>query len=424
MKYALPKGTFDLLPNDTEAWKSSHRWQYIERIMREISHQYGFEEIRTPIFERTELFTRSVGETSDIIAKEMYTFKDKADRSMSLRPEGTAPAMRAYVENHLHHSSPRTKLYYIGPYFRYDRPQAGRFRQFHQFGVEYIGEKSPECDFEIIDLTYQLLHRLGLKNLTVMVNSVGSPETRGPYIDALKAYLEPHYDALTSDSKHRLEKNPLRILDTKIPQEIELLEGIPHMLDFLDEQSRAHFDTVCALLERHSIPFEINHRLVRGLDYYTKTVFEVTSDALGAQNSIAAGGRFDGLVETLGGPSTPACGVAMGIERILQTMLSQQCHFDNPPHPTIYFIPLGEQAREKCLELAFSLRHEHVAAEIATHTKLNKGLKQASDGNATFAAILGDEELEKGTIQVKHLETREAKNVPFDDLVSLAREYE
>lgn len=302
MKYTVPPGVFDIVPNSPqEPWRNSHIWQFVEQHIRSITREYGFEEMRTPIFERAELWQRGVGESTDIVSKEMYLFEDKGKRLMSLRPEGTAAAMRAVIENQLTNQGTIQKLYYIGPMFRYDRPQAGRYRQHHQFGVEAIGSDAPEQDVEVIDMLYTLYSRLGLKGLSVYINSIADPESRANFRNALKDYLRPFFSELSEDSQARLDVNPLRILDSKNPRDQEISKGAPSILDYLSSASRDHFEQVKKLLTAIKIPFEINPQLVRGLDYYNNTVFEVVAGELGAQNSIGGGGRYDGLLKMMGG---------------------------------------------------------------------------------------------------------------------------
>jgi len=420
MKYQIPKGTFDILPTESKQqnkWKESSRWHYLEETMRQLALDYGFREIRTPVFEQTDLFIRGVGETSDIVSKEMYTFKDKGDRSMSLRPEGTASVIRSFVENGLQQLGSNQKFFYIGPFFRYDRPQAGRYRQFHQFGVEAIGQGSPEQDLEVIDMLFELYRRLGLKNLKVMVNSLGGPGTRQAYKEKLLDFLRPHFASLSPESQTRFEKNPLRILDSKDPKEQALLEGAPTILDELDAASCSHFEALCDLLKMQEIPFEVEPKLVRGLDYYNRTVFEITSDVLGAQNTIGAGGRYDGLTAHLGGPDLPATGFSTGMERILQTMEGQGAPFPPPPAPYVCFIPLGESAKTACIQALYTLRHEKVAAELLSAKKIQKALQTASDVGAQFSVILGDDELEKGLAQVKNMTSRDSTQIRWEELI-------
>ncbi len=421
MQFTIPKGTFDILPQESKAgdrWKEVSRWAYLENVMRTLSHNYGYQEIRTPIFEPTELFTRGVGETSDIVSKEMYTFLDKGERSMSLRPEGTASVMRAFVHNGLKQFGAIQKFFYIGPFFRYDRPQAGRYRQFHQFGAEAIGTDDPEQDFEVIDMLVELYKRLGLKDLHVMLNTLGGPECRGKYKEALLAFLAPHLGTLSLESQQRFEKNPLRILDSKDPSEQALLANGPEILDFLDDASRKRFDTLCNLLEKRGVPFSITPKLVRGLDYYNQTVFEVTSSALGAQNTIGAGGRYDGLLSLVGGPDLPAIGFSTGIERILHTLEKQGCKLPEGKGPFAAFIPLSKEAKETCLSLVYKLRHEEISAELSPTMKIQKGLQAAEKQRAQFAIIIGEDELNQGKAQLKNMETRESSHIPIESLVT------
>ena len=352
MDYSRPKGTFDILPEETKSqnkWKESAKWQYVESIIRDVAMCYGYQEVRTPIFETTKLFTRGVGETSDIVSKEMYTFLDKGERSMSLRPEGTASVMRAFAEGGLQQLGNFHKFFYIGPFFRYDRPQAGRYRQFHQFGIEAIGNGSPEQDFEAIELLYELYRRLGLKNLHVMINTLGDQSCRETYKRALLSYLKPHFSLLSKESQARFTKNPLRILDSKAPEERQLLQTAPSILDFLSSEGKAHFDSLCLLLEKQHLPFTLAPQLVRGLDYYNHTVFEITSDVLGAQNTIGAGGRYDGLLPDVGGPDLPCVGFSTGLERILHTMHGQNSPFPEKVGPTVVLIPLDAAAKSTLL---------------------------------------------------------------------------
>ncbi|MCB1117340.1 MAG: histidine--tRNA ligase [Chlamydiia bacterium] len=426
MRINIPKGLFDIVPEESkaeDAWRSSDRWLYLESVIREVCQAYGFYEIRTPMFERTELFVRGVGDSSDIVSKEMYTFEDKAKRLMSLRPEGTAPVMRAFIEKGLQQQGSFHKFYYIGPYFRYDRPQAGRYRQFHQFGVEAVGNDSPEQDVEIIDLLVTLYRRLGLKEWTLLINSVGDASCRAPYREALREYLRPHFDSLSDDSKVRFEKNPLRILDTKDADERKLLEGAPSIHNYLNEACKEHFDTVCKQLKVLGIPYTVDSNLVRGLDYYNKTVFEITSSSLGAQNSISAGGRYDGLLEQLDGPNLPSTGFAGGMERLLQTMMAQGCPFPKGPHPFIFIIPLGDEAYAQVQKPLAELRHSGIAADCAPSSrKVQKGLQIANQRSAVYALVLGDEELESGNAKLKHLDSRKEHNVTLPNLIQTCKE--
>ncbi len=425
MNYLLPKGTFDILPEQPaeDAWCTSDRWQYLESVIRKTAQDYGFKEIRTPIFEKTELFIRGVGESSDIVTKEMYTFLDRGERSMTLRPEGTAPVMRAFVEHHMQSSGSVHKLFYIGPMFRYERPQAGRYRQHHQFGAEAVGIGGAQQDVEVIDLLCELYRRLGLKDLTVMVNSIGNADSRTTFLEALRTYLEPHFSQLSPESQNRFSKNILRILDSKDSGDQKILENAPSILDMLDVEAKEHFANVCKSLESLGITYQINPKLVRGLDYYNKTVFEITSTALGSQNSIGGGGRYDGLISTFGGPELPACGFGAGLERILQTMLKQNVPIPPPPHPFVFLIGMGEAACEFCFKLLASLRRENIPAEMdLAGRKVQAGLQRASSLKAHYCIVVGEQELEGGIVQLKNMETRESVSAPLSNLVSILKE--
>lgn len=424
MSVQSPKGTFDILPYGAdEPWKLSFLWQHAEKIICETARDYGYSEIRTPIYERTELFCRGVGDSSDIVMKEMFTFLDRGERSISLRPEGTASVMRAFLEHRLAEARPVHKFFYIGPMFRYERPQSGRYRQFHQFGIEAIGSGHPAQDAETIDLLWEICRRLGLQGLKLHLNSVGDPASRQAYREALQKYLLPYFDSLSQDSKTRFEKNPLRILDSKDAGDKKILEGAPSILSSLSAAAKEHFEEVRRLLDRIGVPYEINDRIVRGLDYYTKTVFEITADVLGAQNALGGGGRFDGLIGSLGGPDLPAVGFAGGIERLLQTMLAQNASLPSQPSPLLYLLPLGEEAKGACFALATAGRRQNVFVEVDLHSKkVQAGLQAASKLKARYCAIIGSEEIAKGLAQLKTLETRQQTEVPLDRLIDFCKE--
>lgn len=419
MKYTLPPGVFDIIPKDEqEKWKSSYLWEYVEKIIRDTARSYGYLEIRTPLFEKTELFQRSVGDTSDIVTKEMYTFLDKGNRSLSLRPEGTAPVMRAFVEHQFHQNQSLQKLFYIVPMFRYERTQAGRYRQHHQFGVEAVGNASPEQDAEVIDLLYTLYRRLGLTNLTLMINSIGNPNSRQQFKLALKNFLQPHFSNLSPDSQTRLETNPLRILDSKDPRDREIVAHAPSILDFLDEESHSHFEELKNLLALLNIPYQVNPLLVRGLDYYNKTVFEVVANELGSQNSIGGGGRYDGLLPELGGPDLPSIGFGTGIERLLQTMINQQAPLPIPPRPILYFIALGDKAKKACFTLLHSLRQQGIPSQMDfSSKKVGKAMQQANQLNAKYVVVIGDHELESNEAELKEMETGLQEKIPLSHLL-------
>jgi histidyl-tRNA synthetase len=416
MNIKVPKGTFDILPADD--WHNSSYWSFLESVIRSVAGNYGFKEIRTPVFEKTELFQRGVGETTDIVTKEMYTFEDRAKRSMTLRPEGTASVMRSVIENHLYHKTPYLKLFYIGPMFRYERPQGGRYRQHHQFGLELIGHHSPEADVEVIDMIHTLYSRLGLKDLTIHLNSIGNGESRINFRQALCDYLQPHLSELSEESQRRFATNPLRILDSKAVQDQEITQNAPSILDFLDEASKKHFDEVQRLLQILEIPYKVNSKLVRGLDYYTSTVFEITSGQLGAQNSVGGGGRYDGLIKSLGGPDLPAVGYAMGMERVLQTMLGQDIALPTTPGPKVFLIPLGDNAREKCFELTHQLRKNNILAEMDLSGKKLKNIMQyANNISAKNVLIIGDEELANNSVEIKHMADGTKEKIVLSEVI-------
>lgn len=428
MKYPIPPGVFDIIPQDLqEQWKSSYLWSYVETIIRKTAQDYGFQEIRTPLFERTELFQRSVGETSDIVSKEMYTFEDKGGRSMSLRPEGTAPVMRAFIEHQLQNQAPIHKLFYIAPMFRYERAQAGRYRQHHQFGVEVIGNSSPEQDAEVIDLLYTLYNRLGLQNLTLYLNSIGDATSRQQFRQALKDYLAPHLSLLSPDSQTRFETNPLRILDSKDPRDQEIVAKAPSILDFLNEQSKNHFEELKKLLDSLKIPYRVNPLLVRGLDYYNKTVFEIVAGDLGAQNSIGGGGRYDGLIHSLGGPDLPSIGFGTGLERIIQTLINQSTHnpdlkLPTPQSPALFIISLGAEPKQMAFSLLHALRQEGIACLMEFgDRKLGKSMQYADHIGARYVLVLGEHELTQGEAELKEMETGHKIKIALKDLVSILK---
>jgi len=423
MDIKAPPGVFDILPKDPkEEWRNSHLWNWVETTIRETAEQYGYQEIRTPIFERTELFKRGVGESTDIVSKEMYTFQDKGERSLTLRPEGTASVARAYVEHRLDHDSPLQKLYYISPMFRYERAQAGRYRQHHQFGAEAIGNASPEQDAEMIDMLYTLYTRLGLKNLKVMVNSIGDVECRKNYREALTLFLQKYFDKLSEDSQRRLEKNPLRILDSKDPEDIKIIANAPSILEFLSPECKEHFAKLLKLLNALEIPYEINDKIVRGLDYYNRTVYEIIASELGSQNSIGGGGRYDHLIETLGGSDTPATGFATGIERIIQSILGQKIPLPTPHRPTLFLIPMGEAAKIPSFQILHNLRKNGIKSQMDfSGRKLGKIMSYANQIGAKFVAVIGDNELETKQVELKNMETGEKILAPIFHLARILR---
>ncbi len=403
-----PKGTQDFLPGTVE------QWQYVEEVIRSVCREYGYEEIRTPIFEATELFQRGVGQTTDIVNKEMYTFLDKGDRSMTLRPEMTASVCRAYVENKLYGQSQPVKLYYIGPMFRYERPQSGRFRQFHQFGVEALGAQQPIVDAEVISLVWNIYQRLGLIGLEVHVNSVGCPICRAKHRVKLQEFLASQRDNLCTDCQERFERNPLRILDCKSPDCQAATLGAPTTHDTLCEECSSHFDRVLALLEAAGVAYSVNPRLVRGLDYYTKTAFEVMVEEIGAQSAICGGGRYDGLVEEIGGPPTPGIGFAMGLERVLAALQIQNKLLEEKSKLFAMLIALGDRAQIEGFSLLNSLRKLGIPASIdLLNRSLKAQLKAANRQGAKYALILGEEELAQKAFLLRDLTLGEQKQVPI-----------
>lgn len=423
MSTSMPKGVFDLLPeplllDQKERWRSVEIWQWVERSIRELCDAYGYEEIRTPVFEKTELFQRGVGETSDIVTKEMYTFQDNGKRSLTLRPEGTAPIMRAALTGKFTSQSPVSKLFYLAPMFRYERPQAGRFRQHHQFGVEILGVPAPEQDAEVISFLCQLYAKLGLKNLRVQINSLGSPKSRQAYRQALIDYLEPLKDQLSEDSRTRLTKNPLRVLDSKAPEDQEAVKGAPSILDHLEPDCLAHFEKVKQLLTQMGVDYEVNHRLVRGLDYYNRTVFEVVTEDLGAQNSLGGGGRYDGLLKTLGGPDLPAIGFGMGMERVIQALLRQKEEIYVRKNTFLYLIPLGEAATSFCFSSAKQLRDYGISTQVDyTGRKLKKVMSHANWQGVEYVAVIGDAELEQDQFKLRNMNTGEEVELLISELL-------
>ncbi len=420
-KYTAPKGTFDIFPAAYPAkhiWQHSEAYQYVEDVVRKTADDYGFEEIRFPLFERKEVFARSIGETSDIVSKEMYLFQDKGNREMVLRPEGTACAMRACAELGIQSHPLGHKFFYLGPFFRYDRPQAGRYRQFHQFGAESIGDPTPRADCEMIDMLMTLYRRLGLNGLKVQINSIGSLEARRSYTQALKDYLAPQKEKLSNDSQVRFEKNPLRILDTKDPKDLALLKKAPSILEHLDSESKDHFSQVCAQLDVLNIPYTVNPSLVRGLDYYNKTVFEIAAHEKSAQNTIGAGGRFDGLLSAFGGPKLASTGFATGIERLLQTIVQHGGFLPKPRAPFVILLPISSQDLDCVLLLTHKLRQASVPSILfAKEGKLQKGLQAAHEKGVTYAIVIGQEERDSQVAQLKNLNTRVSQKIALDQLI-------
>ncbi|UZJ80461.1 histidine--tRNA ligase [Fictibacillus sp. KU28468] len=414
MGYQIPRGTQDILPGTVE------KWQFIEEKAREICSRYNYKEIRTPIFEHTELFLRSVGDTTDIVQKEMYTFTDRGDRSLTLRPEGTASTVRAYVENKLFGLAQQpTKLYYIGPMFRYERPQAGRYRQFVQFGIEAMGSDDPSIDAEVMALAMDVYKELGLKSLRLVLNTLGDKESRKAHREALVAHFEPRIGEFCHDCQNRLQTNPLRILDCKKDRDHELMKTAPSIHDYLNEESREYFETVKSTLTAMGIEYVIDPKLVRGLDYYNHTAFEIMSDAegFGAITTLSGGGRYNGLAEEVGGPATPGIGFAMSLERLLLALDAEGVKLPIEDSLDCYLITMGDQAKEKAPSLLYRFRKAGLKADKDYLDKKMKAQFKAADRtNAKFVAVLGDDELANGVISVKDMESGEQTEVALDQV--------
>ena len=412
MEFRSIKGTYDILPNDADSW------QRVETCVREFITRAGYSEIRTPAFEKTELFTRSVGEDSDVVSKEMYSWTDQGGTDITLKPEYTASVIRSYIQHNLGAKSPLTKLYYLDNLFRRERPQKGRYRQFRQYGIEAIGSPHPEQDAEVITIAYELLVELGIKDITLKLNSIGSSECRNEYRQALKDFLQPHLDKLSETSRKRFDSNPMRILDTKIDFEIALLQDAPTITSFLTLDDANHFDEVQIYLEALDVPFTLDTALVRGLDYYNRTTFEIISSKLGAQDALCGGGRYDKLAETLGGKQTPAVGFAAGLERILIAMdevdTDQKIQADK-----IYLIGLGDAVRPTMLKILGEARKAGLIMEFdSLRRSIKSQMREANKIGASLAIIIGDKELKDKSVQIKDLKNGQQELIPIDSIIS------
>ncbi len=405
------KGTNDVLPEE------SYKWQYVEKKMLDTALLFGFKEIRVPVFEHTEVFQRSVGDTTDVVQKEMYTFNDKGGRSITLRPELTAGVIRSVIENGLYNQSLPQKVCYIGGCYRYEKPQAGRLREFHQFGVECIGAAAPAADAEVISLAHSVLTGIGIDNLSLEINSIGCPTCRAEYHKALKAYFESKKDDLCETCKDRLDRNPMRILDCKSPVCGEIAKDAPVMINFLCEDCANHFEAVKTQLDEMGIVYKVNPTIVRGLDYYTRTVFEFVSGDIGAQSTVCGGGRYDGLMEQMGAPATPSLGFAMGIERLLLVLANQQKCVGEKQNCDIYIAPMGEKAVIKAAALCSTLRKSGFAALTDICGRgLKAQMRYANKIGARFSVVLGDNELETGIIRLKDMAAGEEKEISLDNI--------
>lgn len=411
MKFRTIKGTKDILPEETAGW------QYVESVIRRVMHNFNYQEIRTPAFEQTGLFARSIGELTDIVSKEMYTFLDRSEESITLRPEGTASTLRAYIQNNLGEQSPLTKVYYIGPMFRQERPQAGRLRQFHQFGAEALGASSPQLDVEMMVLPLEIYKQLGIEHFALKMNSVGCEKCRPAYKQLLQTELRKIFTLLSHDSQVRVEQNPLRVLDSKDEKDRELTAGMPLMNNHLCEECSIHFASVRSLLDALSIHYEVDGRLVRGLDYYTKTAFEITSTSLGSQDALAGGGRYDLLVEELGGKQTPGVGFAAGIERLLIVLAKLNTKRFDSHAPVLYFVGLDETARIWSFLKISELRRQGIRAEVDYLGRSVKSqMREANRQQALYVIVVGEQELKTKTAKLKNMRTGEETSVSLEKI--------
>ncbi|WP_456407753.1 histidine--tRNA ligase [Caldithrix abyssi] len=410
------KGTQDILPEATPQWIA------LENLIRKTMTLYNFHELRTPIFEQTQLFARGIGQLTDIVSKEMYTFLDRGKKQLTLKPEMTAPIMRAYIENKLYARAPVNKIFYIAPLFRQENPQAGRLRQFHQFGAETLGSADPLADVEIIDLAMSTFQLVGLKNINLRINSVGDPQCRAPYKETLKEYMRPHLAEYCEDCQRRYEENPLRVLDCKNPTCQQLNQQAPKLNEHLCEACDAHYARVKETLKLLEIPFTEDPYLVRGLDYYTRTVFEITSDVLGAQNAICGGGRYDLLASELEGPDTPAVGFAAGMERLLIAMEQEGIVLQEPPRLDVFIVALGDQAKSQAPRWLKQIRLSGLSAETDLLGRSIKAqMREANRQRARFVLLVGEDELQRKEFSVKLMDRGEQISVPFDEIVDFLK---
>jgi len=412
MEYRRIKGTQDILPDQAE------KWDHVEKIIKEELHHNNYKEVRTPIFEETKLFTRSIGEETDVVSKEMYTFLDKGENSLTLRPELTAPVIRAYVQDSTFQNSPIEKWYYFGPAFRQEKPQKGRFRQFHQFGFELIGTDLPIADAEVIQTMYRIFTRLGLKDMEIKLNSIGSLESRKKYLELLRNQLAPHKQDLCKTCQKRFQENILRIFDCKNESCQQVLdEQAPMITDNISDEDKQHFETVKKLLSKTDVPFKVDKKLVRGLDYYTRTTFEITSSLLGSQDAICGGGRYDHLVEDLEGPEIPAVGVACGMERLILA-LEEQDVLEPQDKNLIFCVTMGEKARDKGFEIVTALRVKGLNAEMdLLQRSMRAQMRYANKNNAEKVIIIGDHELERNAVALKNMASGEQEDISIDEIV-------
>ena len=423
MEYQKPKGTADLLPGTTNLWEK------VEKVAREVFDQFGYRGIRTPMFEDYNVFSRNVGDTSDIVEKEMYDFHDKGDRHIALRPEGTAGVVRAYVENKLYGPEyPKPyKVYYMGPMFRYDRPQSGRQREFHQIGVEALNNESPQIDVEVIAMAMQLFKRFGVPNVKLTINTLGDKQVREDYREALINFLKPHYDELSSDSQERMYRNPLRVLDSKDAGDQKIVAQAPSILDYLDEESQNYFDQVQSLLKELGIDYEIDTNMVRGLDYYNHTIFEIMSDSPvfgGGYTTVCAGGRYNGLINQLGGPEEGGIGFGMGVERLMLLLQQENPEFAPQDQLDVFFASANEAGDNLAFKILNQIRDKGVVADKDySGVKVGKQIKEAFRRNAKYFAVFGEREVDEGQFQLKNAATKDTVDVKIADIVAEPTKY-
>lgn len=427
MRYSVPPYMYDVLPfaPAKDSWLHTAQWIHVEAHFRDVCRRFGYQEIRTPILEQTELFTRTIGDATDIVSKEMFTFTDRGGRSMTLKPEGTAPAVRACIQHKLFADHPQLKLYYIGQNFRYERGQRGRYRQHQQLGIEVFGAADAAIDAEVILLAMTFYQELGVTEQELRINSVGTPATRPAFREALRDFVRPFLSEMSEEGQQRFEANPLRMLDTKDENDLRLLEGAPRLVDFLDNESRDHFEALQAYLTAAGVPFVVDHRLVRGFDYYTRTAFEIVGKNLGSQSTLCGGGRYDGLVEECGGPSLPGIGFGMGMERCLITLEALGIALPLPDRrPAAFIITLGDDrtVRPVAVKLLADLRRAGIAADMDYKSrKFGPQIKRADELGAKYALILGDSEVERGIVQVRDQASKEQTEVPIAEVAARLR---
>ena len=411
-QFRAPRGTTDLLPQEQKYWR------YIQSKAAEVAQRFGYGRIDSPAFEDSGLFIRSVGEGTDIVEKEMYTFEDRGGDNLTLRPEGTAPVCRAYLEHGMHNLPQPVRMYYFCPVFRYERPQAGRFRQHHQFGVEVIGDPDPSVDAEVIELAWRFMDSLGLTDINLLVNNIGDAVCRPAFIDQLKAYYTGHHDKLCPDCRQRLDRNPLRLLDCKVETCRALGEAAPRSVDLLCPECQDHWDKLRSYLEAVEIPYQVDHRLVRGLDYYTRTVFEIQPCDVGAQSTICGGGRYDGLIEQLGGRATPGIGFGSGIERLTLNLKRAEIPVPDEPQPQYLVVNVGDAARSAAQELAANIRKLGVGAILANGSRALRGqMRQANALGIPYALVLGDDEIQRGEVMLRSMSDSSQRAIPLDQFL-------